>query len=111
MRKSLVLTTSALSFLLAGVELGAAKSKKDPHGNCSMAQLQTPAARECLKKYDQDIMSDAPLRQVYCSSSGVLLCCPMDGAGTIQDHTGSVASRMQKKLQGVTTPKGGAAAQ
>ena len=60
------------------------------NNNCTSAQLNTPAGKQCLAQLDNDIVNGSHLTHlVYCSSSGAVLCCLTDGFA-IMNHSCSV---------------------
>jgi hypothetical protein len=75
---ALVAATSAFTPATAD----AARPK--PSFGCSIAQLQSPAASQCIRKAEQDIMAGRPTTHVvYCSSTGKMLCCLSEGSNIV----------------------------
>jgi hypothetical protein len=74
-----------------------AKQKKVSNG-CTLAQIQSPAASNCINQLEQDVLHDRPtIHALYCSSTGRILCCEFDG-GNIVDHSCTVVGRMLPKV-------------
>ncbi len=72
--------------------VAAAKPKKVSNG-CTAAQIQSPAASDCINQMEQDVINNRPtIHAVYCSSTGKILCCEYAG-NTIVDHSCTVVGR------------------
>jgi hypothetical protein len=80
----------------AGVE---AKPKQLTNG-CTDAQIQSPAASQCIDQMGDDIFHNRPTYHApYCSSTGKMLCCQYDQAGNTVDHSCEViASHANPKV-------------
>lgn len=96
MKMEITAVISILGFLLCPA-IADAKPKKVSNG-CTVGQIQSPAASDCLNQMEQDIIHNSPtVHALYCSSTGKILCCEYNG-NTIVDHSCTVV--------GKTLPKG-----
>jgi hypothetical protein len=84
--KSLAAAVIALAALAAAP--AEAKPKKIVSNGCTVEQIQSAPAGQCIDKMQDDIMHNRPTyHALYCSSTGRMLCCEYDQAGNTVDHS------------------------
>lgn len=91
---------AALAILAALAVAGPAeaKPKKIVSNGCTVEQIQSPAAGQCIDKMQDDIMHNRPtFHALYCSSTGRMLCCQYDQAGNTVDHSCEILNMSRPK--------------
>jgi len=76
---------------------------KQLYNGCTAEQIQSPAAAECVKQLNDDLMHNrATTHNLYCSSTGRMLCCQYDAQNQVVDHSCDVLTRISHPLPGIT---------
>jgi hypothetical protein len=82
----------AAALVLSAFVTDAAHARPNRPGlGCSKTQIQSAKAAACMAQAESDILNGRPtMHVVYCSSTGKMLCCEVDGSDAIVDHSCSV---------------------
>jgi len=104
----LVLVAALFGVVGLAVSPASAKPKALSYG-CTMAQLQTPGAGECIKKMEKDVIEGKDIYNthvVVCHPDGTMKCCVAadQAAGKGCESIKKVGPRGVKPPVGTVTP-------